>query len=294
MKLGLGTAQFGLDYGISNTRGKVSLEEAGLILDVARAAGMDLIDTAPSYGDSEASLGKLLQGSTDFRIMTKTLPMKGAPLTPQRVKEIERTFSNSLAHLSAKSLYGLLVHHAEDLLGPGGELLIESLRNLQSRKWVHKIGVSVYNARQIDGILKLFTPDLIQVPLNVFDQRLLQSGHLRSLKKQGIEIHARSIFLQGLLLMEPNTIHPYFSGVRSHFSRYRDFLIQEGLTPLETAVQFVLQHPEIDSAIVGVAAASELQQIIDACRKRPRHADIWETFAVSDESVLNPSLWRVS
>ena len=104
------------------------------------------------------------------------------------------------------NVYGLLAHHADDLLVPGGRRVFEEMQRLLEEGLVRKIGVSVYSGQQIDSILELYTPDIVQLPLNLFDQRLLESGHLEKLKRRGVEIHARSVFLQGLLLIEPDQV----------------------------------------------------------------------------------------
>ena len=191
MKLGLGTVQFGLDYGISNKNKKVNKEEAYNILNIAINAGVDTIDTAATYGDSEVVLGSVLLNTDKLNIVTKIPLVQGETNKKQIIQE---SFFQSLQKLNKNSVYGLLVHHSSDLTGEEGDLVLEAITDLKKSGKVRKIGVSVYDSQSIDEVLKLFTPDIIQLPVSIADQRLIRSGHLKKLKQKGVEIHARSVF----------------------------------------------------------------------------------------------------
>ncbi len=201
MKLGIGTAQFGLDYGISNTSGKTSLKEVRSILKIATENGVDVLDTAYSYGDSESVIGKCLPEQNRFRIIIKTPSFKKSRYTAADGNTIKSAFYESLERLRLSSVAGLLIHHADDALAEGSEFLYEVMHELKSKGLVEKIGFSVYSGEQIDKLLDLYDFEMIQVPVNVLDQRLIKGGELKKLKNKDIEVHARSIFLQGLLLM---------------------------------------------------------------------------------------------
>ncbi len=295
MKIGLGSAQFGFDYGIANLEGKVPGEQVRRILDAAAENGVRVIDTASLYGDSESILGRLLREVHPFNIVTKTPQYNKPRLTREDAELLERTFAESLVKLRQPSLYGLLVHNAEDLLAENGILLWESMTDIKCKGMVKKIGVSIYSARQIDAILEKFPIDLIQLPINVLDQRLIRDGHLEKLKKYGVEIHARSVFLQGLLLMDPEKLHDYFGPVREHLKYYHQWIGSKGLLPVKSALAFVLNLEEIDTVIVGVANTMQFEEIIHECGNLSKiTVDDYEKFAWSDEYILDPSRWRVS
>lgn len=291
MKLGLGTVQFGVDYGISNSAGQTPAPEVARILALAQQKGVRLLDTALLYGASEEALGRALPAGHGFQVVTKTLRFDAGAITAARVALMERGFLNSLDQLRAPSLYGLLIHNADDLLLENGHLLLEKLLELKQRGLVRKVGVSVYSARQIDRVLELFAPDIVQLPVNVLDQRLLQDGRLDALKQAGVEVHARSVFLQGLLLMEPDALPPYFDPIRGHLARYREMLRARGITPLAAALGFVAGLEQVDYLICGVNDHLQLEEICSALNPAP--ARLFAPFSLTREDMLNPAQWRV-
>lgn len=290
MKIGLGTVQFGIDYGISNQNGKTSLDEIEKILDVAMHNGISVIDTAAMYGTSEEALGKTLHGNHRFKIVTKTPRFTSSSITSDDVQRLEDSFFQSLHKMKRASFYGLLIHNADDLLSENGHLLFAKMSELKQKGLVEKIGVSVYTALQIDNILDNFQIDLVQLPINVFDQRLLISGHLSKLKKRGVEIHARSAFLQGLLLMSPETLLPFFDSVREHLENYHRTIQQHGFSPVRAALGFLINIPDIDFIICGVNNHIQLKEI--CAEAAPVKSIDFSNFALSEESILNPSNWR--
>lgn len=292
MKLALGTVQFGVDYGISNKGGKTSQDEVGAILAAAERVGVRVIDTAALYGDSETVLGRSLPPEAAFDIVTKTPVFPKQRLEDVDAQLLEDTLRASLAKLGRTSVYGLLMHRAEDILMPGGDLLFARLLSLRHNGLVGKIGVSVYSGRQIDQVLERFSLDLIQLPLNVLDQRLLRSGHLQKLKAVGVEIHARSAFLQGLLLMARHEVPDYFMPVRQLLDSYRAFAREQGLTPLQAALAFVSNIQEIDQVICGVNNAGQFHELCDAAQIEVDFRKFAD-FATADEAMVNPAMWRL-
>jgi aryl-alcohol dehydrogenase-like predicted oxidoreductase len=293
MKLGIGTVQFGMGYGISGVPVQTPAEEVERILAFGVERKISLLDTASSYGESEEVLGKSLPQGHPFKIVTKTPIYRKKEIDEADARHLESTFLRSLERLRQKKVYALLIHDGNDLLLPGGIHLIEAMRQLREKGLVQKIGVSVYDGEQIDRLLKIFTPDIIQLPINPFDQRLMQTAHLARLKSLKIEIHARSIFLQGLLLMNPGKeLPPYFHRVRDQLEDYHQFLKNRSLTPLQASLRFVNNIGEIDFMICGVRTEKELQEIYSALDGEIRPED-FSKFSLKDESILNPSLWRL-
>ena len=297
MKLGIGTAQFGLDYGISNTSGKTSLKEVQSILKIATENGVDVLDTANFYGDSESAIGSCLHEQNRFRIITKTPVLKENRYSSDDGIIIKKAFYESLKRLKLSSVAGLLIQDAYNVLAEGGEFLYEGMLELKYKGLVEKIGFSVYNGEQIDKLLDLYDFELIQVPVNVLDQRLIKGGELKKLKNKDIEIHARSIFLQGLLLMEPDNLHSFFDPIKPVINKYRSFVISRGLTPVEGAINFVASVPEIDYIIVGVNTTEHLKTNLDGFKSTLKDRiplENFSMFSIEDSRYLNPKLWKLN
>jgi len=293
MKLGLGTVQFGMNYGMSNLRGRTPPAEVDHILRLAADNGVQVLDTAAVYGDSEVVLGQLLAPDHDFRIVTKTPSFKTSTIHAADAIHLRETFHRSLENLRQGNVYGLLVHHADDLLVPGGERIFAEMQRLLEEGLVRKIGVSVYSGQQIDSILEVYTPDIVQLPLNLFDQRLLESGHLEKLKRRGVEVHARSVFLQGLLLVEPDRVPPHFRPISDELERYSRFLEENKLTRLQATLAFAAKQRDVDVILVGVTSVVELRDILSALDAISGIDLDMSALKVTDERMVNPSLWKL-
>ena len=291
MKLGLGTVQFGTDYGVSNQSGQTTPTEVGQILEFAADCGIHYLDTAPAYGNSESVLGQYLKPGHRFRIVTKTNKIGKSQIDDSDIELILATFRLSLQNLCQKFVYGLLVHHPDDLLKEGGEKLFQALESLKIEGLVDKIGVSVYDRAQTERLLAKYSIDLIQVPLNVFDQRLLENGYLDSLKNSGIEIHVRSVFLQGLLLMSEDEVPSYLSGLFPHLASYRQANKERGISHLEAAIGFVDRIDSVNTLLVGVNNLNQLQEIVRA-NNLVLDLSYLDAHSVESEQLINPSLWR--
>jgi aryl-alcohol dehydrogenase-like predicted oxidoreductase len=291
-KLGLGTVQFGLDYGVSNAGGRTPPAEVRNILAVAAAEGLRVLDTARLYGESELALGDALSPGDAFRIVTKT-PKFPQGFGDSEAAALETALAESLRKLRRPSVYGLLAHQASDLLGPGGDRMMDTLYALKAKGLVEKVGASIYSGDEIESLLSLYRFDLIQVPINALDQRLLRGGHLRALRAAGVEVHARSIFLQGLLLMDRGKIPGYFGPILPLLDRFAAMAAGTGNTPLQAALDFACGRPEIDVALVGVNDAGQLRQILSAeagLRPGGDYADCH----CDDERYVNPSRWKLA
>jgi len=291
-KLGLGTVQFGLDYGVTNRSGKVGQTEAAHIVDDAIAAGIRVFDTAAAYGDSETVLGEIL-AHPDACIVTKLPAVADERIDAAAIDELRWGFEQSLTRLKRSQVHGLLLHRPDDLAKPGGERLARLLQDLQSAGLCRKIGVSVYDGAQIEAAQKMMPVALVQGPLNLLDQRLLRSGLLARLKSEGCEIHVRSAFLQGLLL-GASPLPEYFQRYAAALERVRSAAAAAKIAMLDLALGFLLDQPDIDHVIVGVTRAEELSAIIAAARQpRPLPSGL-EMLASEEPGLINPSLWPAS
>lgn len=253
-KLGLGTVQWGSIYGVSNKRGQTPAAEVAEIIKLAREAGVDLLDTATLYGEAEKVLGQ--QNLSDFKIITKTPHFNGKKISKEDAGSLIAAFERSLRALRTEFVYALLVHNSSDILADGANWIVDALRDLKSRGFVLKIGVSIYGSTWLSRIYDLLSPDIVQLPINVLDRRLIEDGTLAFLKAKGVEIHSRSAFLQGLLLMKeaevPSKLLPWVPVLRAWHNECN----RQGVTPLKAALNFVTKLNEIDRCIVGVESPS--------------------------------------
>lgn len=292
-RLGLGTVQFGFDYGVANVSGRPDDDEVRNILRDAVDCGIETIDTAAAYGDSEAVLGRCLPRTAAVRLVTKTRPLRERMEESDAAAWVREGFVRSLQRLRRDSVDALLVHHAADLLGPLGAAIFSELARLRKEGRVRRIGLSAYTGAEVDAALERYDIDLIQIPVNVLDQRLLSGGQLLRLRERAVEIHVRSVFLQGLLLMEPANVPAYFSTIRPMLQSWRDALTEGGMTPAEGAFAFV-QSLDVDVVLVGVENAQQLQSNQkDFSRAHDGQLD-FRRFAMDNEAFLNPSRWKLA
>jgi len=259
-KLILGTAQFGQNYGITNVTGKVSAVEIKSIFKNARSNQINTLDTASSYGDSEKVLGNI--GISDFDVITK-LPSIGSS-TSKIYENYENVIVSSLKDLKVSCIETVLLHRPEELLSFYGDAIYDALRKLKDRGLVNRIGISIYSPELLEDINPKYLFDVIQVPLNVFDRRIISSGWLTRLSQMGVSVIARSVFLQGILLSQVNDLPAYFSQWRPHFKQWIEFYQGNGLSALEASLQFILQVPEIDKIIVGIESDRQLTEVVRA------------------------------
>ncbi|HET7086084.1 MAG TPA: aldo/keto reductase [Rhizomicrobium sp.] len=277
-RLGIGTVQFGQAYGISNRRGQVPPEDVRAILARAARAGIGVLDTAANYGEAENVLSQL--DIQSFRIVTKTIGIG------QGVDKVVARARQSVRKLGRVDL--LLVHSASDLLGPDGAALWRALNTLKADGAVGGIGISAYVAEDPAGLAERFRPDAMQVPLSLLDQRLLRDGSLARLKELGVEVHARSLFLQGLLFMDHPPEKLAHAGPMLH--AVKGLVAAAETTLLDAALAFVLSRPEVDCAVFGITALRQLEEIVTAVAA-PAPALDWAACALDDARVLTPSLW---
>ena len=285
MKLALGTVQFGLPYGIANQNGQVTRHEAKSMLTLAGINGIDTLDTAISYGESESCLGEV--GVDGFEIITKL------PAVPDNCLDInawvQDHVASSLSRLGVSKLHGLLLHRSEQLLEEYGNVLYQSMQNLKDIGTVEKIGVSIYAPEELEVITKNFSLDLIQAPFNLIDRRLYTTGWLQKLKDNGIEIHTRSVFLQGLLLLSKEAIEPKFMPWNNLWIKWHKWLSENNVSAIQACLEYPLSFSEIDRIVVGTDNVNQLQQIIDASCNAGQ-LDLPDLECIS-EDLINPSRW---
>ena len=284
-RLAFGTAQLGLRYGIANKDGKVSPATAKNMLELLTVNSVDMIDTAMAYGNSEVCLGKI--GVENFKVVTKL------PVVPDNCSNIrdwvKAQVDASLNRLGVKRLYGLLLHEPNQLLVDCGKILYQSLEELKELGKVQKIGVSVYNPEELEVLIPKYKFDLIQVPFNLIDRRLYKTGWLQRLKYLGIEIHSRSAFLQGLLLMSRESIPAKFMRWSYLWDKWQNWLRYNQISSVQACLAYPLFFSEIDRVVVGADNVKQLEQIINLSAEN-KLIDFPGLCCDADE-LINPGRW---
>lgn len=286
MKLAIGTAQFGLDYGVSNTDGQVSEEDVDKILRAAIKAQITTIDTASNYGNSERVLGKI--GVNRFDVITKI------GVVPESVTDVKRwvfeQIEGALIRLNLTSIYGFLLHRPNQLLGKHGDIIFDALSDAKSQRLIKKIGVSIYDPAELTQLINRFDLNIVQAPMNILDRRLYSSGWLDRLKRLGVEVHVRSVFLQGLLLMKPESRPDYFRWWNLIMQDYDGWLSKSKIPPIEACIGFVKQFDSVDKIIVGVVSSTHLDGICKAV-SRNNVITVPSNIQSGDINLINPSKW---
>ena len=286
-RIALGTAQFGLPYGVANRREQVGRADLTAILARAQAAGMDTLDTAMAYGDSEQRLGE--SGVGQWRVITK---LPELPVSCTDVAAWVRTsVQGSLAKLRLVRLGAVLLHRPLQLLGPQGPALQAALLALKDEGLVEKVGISIYGPADLDTLWHRFRPELVQAPLNVLDRRLLTSGWMARMHAAGTEIHVRSVFLQGLLLMDAASRPAMFSRWQPLWDQWTRWLGEASVSPLHACLGLALSRPEVSRVIVGVDSLEQLEEILAATLDTNLVPP--SELACADADLLDPSRWAL-
>jgi len=290
-KLALGSAAFGMAYGIARSRdAAVEPKEVRRILLTGRAAGLDMIDTAVAYGDAEQVLGQV--GLEGWRIVSKIgqVPQDAVDLASW----VEGSVRNSLNRLGIGQLHALLLHDVSQLLGQNGQRIAQALRRLVDIGLVTRIGVSIYGPDQLERICQVIEPGLVQVPFNPLDRRIETSGWADRLSSMGTEIHVRSVFLQGAMLMPRDARLARFAKWAPVWDAWDEWQNRSKLSARDLCLSLSLSRPWAHNVIVGVENAVQLEQLIAAPHKTPIAPPDLLTYGVTDTRLIDPFNWSRS
>jgi aryl-alcohol dehydrogenase-like predicted oxidoreductase len=282
----LGGAQLGLPYGILNGGETLSREEVARILDTAVDRGIDSIDTAIAYGQSESVIGETSQNR--FNIISKLPPL---PVDISNVSEwVHSQVQGSLSRLKCTSLDALLLHRPQDLTGAQGAELYAAIGSLMAEKMIHRFGVSIYSPDDLEGIIDTFEIHVVQAPLNVFDRRIL--GVTDQLSALNIEVHVRSVFLQGVLIASPQDRPHRFEPWSEHFALFDEWVRSSGVSAMACCTGFALQQPGIAKLVIGTTSAESLDEIMNSIPNSvlevPTHLQS------SVEQLIDPRFWNAA
>ncbi len=285
-KLGLTAAQFGLDQG-APARGRSPQAEAREILAIAHRARLGVLDVGHVFAQSETALGEALPRPQPFRLCVTAGRCDRGP------EHIEAEARASLRRLGVEKAYAIVVDAPSDLFGLQGAAAWLRLQTLRDQGLFERIGISAHVSDDPVGLAKRFHPDLIQAPASLLDQRLLADGSLAAIAKMGVEVHLRSIFLNGLLFLPPDRAHGPMEGAVSKLSRVRRMIAEGRSDPLQAALSFALSRAEASSVLVGVTTAAELSAVVAAAASPPADLD-WDEMALDDASVLDQRRWAAA
>lgn len=284
-KIALGTVQFGLDYGVANPTGKPTREEAFAILNLACKEGIDTLDTAYSYGESEEIIGEFIAKSANkFNIISK--------MPDSESVEVDKYFRQTLNRLKQHKIYGYLVHRFDHLIAD--KRLWNKLESLERRGLVSKIGVSLYKREELDYLLDNDIHfDVLQVPYNIFDQRF--EGYFPTLATKGIEVYVRSVFLQGLFFLGMERITKRFQSAKNNMEKLHQISGDYKIPIYSLCLGFVLLNQFIDKVIIGVNSKEQLKQNITSLNYLDKVKNIYnliKSLEVWDEELILPYNWR--
>jgi aryl-alcohol dehydrogenase-like predicted oxidoreductase len=286
-KLSLGAVQFGIKYGIANKTGQVDRETVAAILRKAKESGVNTIDTAISYGQSEEVLGWV--GVKNWKVITKL------PEVPEGcvniTKWVRNSIENSLTRLKVEYLEGVLLHRPIQLLDADKKSLWIALTQLKKEGLVGKIGFSIYTPEELDRLWGKYKPDIVQVPYNIFDRRIKTSGWLQRMSSSNVEVHIRSIFLQGLLLIDKTQRPKQFNNWSALWNYWDCWLKMNKITPLQAALAFAFSEDSVKRIVVGMDSELHLKEILSALKVNITNFP--EELSVTDQKLINPSQWNL-
>jgi len=284
-KIIIGSANFDQVYGIK--KNFIKKNEIKKLLDLASKNKIKIIDTSPLYNNSEKIIGLL--NNNRFKIISK-IPKPPKNIKRKNIKKwLKQTVMVSLKNLKLKKFECLLLHNANSLLGKNGDEIYKCIRNMKIDGFTNKVGVSIYDFHVLDKILKRFKFNLIQAPFNILDQRLVEKGWLKKLKKRNIEIHARSIFLQGVLLLKHNQLPKKLIKLKKKLMVWENWLKKNKFNSLQLCLSFVLNHQQLDGIVVGCDNTNQLKKILKV--KKLKNNFSLPNLNIKDKKLIDPREW---
>ncbi|MBG7612798.1 aldo/keto reductase [Polaribacter sp. BAL334] len=285
-KLILGTVQFGLDYGINNTNGQVSLQDSHQILKYAFSQGIQILDSAEAYGNAHLVIGEFHKKNPDklFEVITK--------LPHQLNSNINDKVNTYLSELHVTHLYALLFHsfssYKENID------YFDVLINLKNSGKIKYVGVSVYTNQEIEEVLLNDAVDIIQLPFNLFDNITQRGNILEKAKQKGKIIHTRSAFLQGLFFKDIHSKNDTVKSLQIELVEISKIAKNNKIPLAQLAINYCTQQSLIDNVLIGVDSLNQLEQNIESLKQKINASliDQINKIKVTEFHLLNPSLWN--
>ncbi len=291
-RLALGTVQFGLPYGSRRPANPVSAGEAGKLLAAAWQAGIDMLDTAPIYGAAEETIGASIGADARFQVVSKTIGLPREQDPDAAVDVVCRRVRASAQKISPGRFYAVLVHDEKELLGACGERLFAALSRLKAEGLFSKLGVSVYTPQTLLELLDRYPIDIAQVPFNVLDRRFVSPAICARLARANVELHARSIYLQGYLLRDPAAYPPHLAALRGNAERFNAAATRAGVSPMVACLGAAFAQPQIERLVVGCDSVADFAETL-AAAKIAAATEAWPDWTdyADDSAALDPRTW---
>ena len=287
-KIVLGTAQLNSNYGLTNKKGGISIKDLKKIKKLSLKRGMVTVETAQAYKGSEKILGDI--DFSKFNIISKIETINNKKIV--NLKDfINKSVKNSLTKLNLKKIYAFLFHNSEDLFSKNGKRIFKNLYELKKKGKITNIGVAVYNVDELKILDKHFDFDIVTIPFNILDKRFEKSNIVKKLKKKNVKFYARSIFLQGLLLMKVKNLPNFFIKWKKIFKKLEDFSSKNKFSKLQLCLNHALNSKIIDKVIVGVDNLSHFYQVANLCKKNNKI--FLPSFGKVDYRLINPQKWKI-
>jgi len=286
-KFVLGSAQFGDKYGINNSNASKSKKNSFKILKYAKFSGINTIDLADKYKSYKNIFNnfELKNWKVSMKISDKIVNSYSSK------DEFENFFFKTLIHLHKKKIEYIFFHNSLDLKKKNGKKIFSYLINLKKRSLVGKIGVSIYSPRELDKVLKNFKFDVIQLPLNIFDQRFCQNKVIKKLQNKKIEVHARSIFLQGLLLSNKKKIKKKYFKNNNSLNKWFNYLKKNKKNAVAECLNFILKKKFVNKIVFGVNKLEHLKLILKKINSKINMKDL-DKFRNHDIKLIDPRKWK--
>ena len=289
-KLCVGTANWTQDYGSVPGKPQYQVDDLDELYTSITARDVRMFDTAPAYGNAEELLGaRLLEHQ---HIITKTPHIAGETINLESLEIVETSLLSSLRLLQTDKVYALLVHNVHDLFKPNGSGLADIMQKFRELGLVEHIGFSAYTVDEVERGLTAMDANIVQLPMNILDQRFLQCGLLAKLGRNGVEVHARSPFLQGVLLSEPRQLPAHFDPIKNKITSLQSLARELCIDVQRLAYEFVAQHQDVGKVVVGFRSAAEFSSLFTQGDEFELVAQsVLQDFYVDDESLILPTLW---
>ncbi len=286
-KICLGSANFGSNYGYKNN--KLKIKDLKKIIEKAKKENIKFFDTAFSYKNSEKNLGKF--ASKSFEIITK---IPKVPSSKTNIKKwIKITINKSFKNLKKAKIYGILIHDIKVLENKKkAKIILEYLEELKNKNKIKKIGISVYSLKELKKCFKVYNFQIVQFPFNIFDNRIIKSKLILKLKKKNVELHARSIFLQGLLLEDSKFFEKKFKTHKKKIIIFEKWIKKNNLNKLQACIKFAFNTKIIDKFVIGFSKYDQFIEIIKILKKRTVINSLPKELTNINSKLLNPKLWN--
>lgn len=288
-KIILGTVQFGLNYGINNTEGKPSVAAVKAILDAAYSNNITMLDTAEAYGDSQEVIGNYHRKSQNkFKIVTK-FSFTRIDLPENWIDRVKK----NLEALAVDHLYCYMFHNYNDFLARHTKNR-DIIQKLKEEGLIRKFGISVYSNEEIEQVINHKEIDVIQLPFNLLDNYSQRNEVLKKAKEKGIEIHTRSVFLQGLFFKNIDELPLKIQPLKKELMKIRKLTRINKISLSDLALNYVYSQSLIDNVLIGVDSVNHLNENIKSLQANIPSLifDQINTIEVKNKALLNPSNWN--